>query len=471
MSNRDIAERIREDVSDTINEALIGHIGDRVTTSAEVRAKGGDTGGLSHLYGYTRWVVKRDLTVTVDDNSQDDPIWWHDVEITTPALYATEKSYDEVRTVIKALIERWWIWTPNSAALHIHYGRGTDYIPFNHLRKIGAFLFCGDPILSQMHTTNHRDETGLTWSPSNRYYSNIAHGMSAGQARRICQSRQDGQDVGIEGERVHFDVAAYRREIPPEERNLLKKGRVFPTVFERGELPGYVFNDHEYEVTLDAILATQPMEERAKGASNTQPISIPMGVLEILWCQSCPMVSMLHENYANGRAAYNFQLYGYDYKTRGAVFEGTKRTIEFRQPQGTIDPDEVLAHVKISVTLADFASRMSYNELYKWAIDMTSAEKTPEWYDVIDVLFDLGLAREAYFIERYHARDQGIVIPEEVERYYGVAANFAPLAAPRGRRLASMRSFVRNFFRLTRDEQRHIPDLMDRLAHGLPENE
>ncbi|KAI6081324.1 hypothetical protein F4821DRAFT_275101 [Hypoxylon rubiginosum] len=463
----DLEKLVEDSLGETINEALKGHIGDRVSTTDEVAEKEEE---LLHMSEYTRWVVKRDITVEVEGNSWDNAIYYLDVEITTPALYATEKSFDEIHTVTSALLKKWWIYAPVTAGLHVHYGRGTGFIPFHHLRNIGTFLFCADPILSQMYTKRRRDDEGaLLWSPSNRIYSNIGHGMTAEQARTVYE-RRGTQLVGDEGEIFDaFNKDTFHQEILPEEKNPLKKGRAFPTVFRRGELPGYVINQDSFSRTFNSYLRRHP-EGRARGARDTEPIALPVGAMELLFSKNCPTVSILHQNAQFGRAAYNFEEYGVGYKTRVQATNGDKRTIEFRQPQGTVDPDEVLAHVKILVTVADYACKMSNNEMFKWIIDLTQAEIQPHWYDVVDFLFDLGLVKEAFIIERYHARAQGIEISDVVREMYEAAANYPPLNAPRTGRLKSIQDYAESVFGLAEDvwdKVKQVPGMMAAMLKVL----
>ncbi|KAI4859177.1 hypothetical protein F4820DRAFT_467273 [Hypoxylon rubiginosum] len=472
---------IRHRLQNTIATALEGHRGDHVINSRDELDN--DEIVNSHIEDYMEWEVKRDESVRMASDRRDQ-LFWHDVEITSPALWATEKSFDEVRAVVNALTSSWWIISPPSSGLHVHYGRGWDHIPFEHLRKIGAFLYAADPILAQMHPENRRNND---YCPSNRLYSNLAHGATPDLARQRYEGLQ-GNPIDDEAEPVDTDdivreqaerLERKREEKEREEREReerekekrerkekekegkgeeeeeeeeevevkypdLRETRIrapdFPAVFKRGVLPGYNFSLQDFENCVDFLLLDQPDENLAPGTDREMPLDIPTGMLQILASQSAPIVSGLHENTRWGRSAYNFQAYGVMYRMPAQ----DKRTIEFRQPAGTLDVDEVLAHIKISVGVADFASRLSYGELYKWAVDTDQAEEHPEWYDVFDILYDMGLVEEARVIQRRHARDRGIEIIDEVAGTFRV-----PPPEPsnsRKRRFDQIQDFVSSVF-------------------------
>ncbi|XXH01441.1 hypothetical protein Hte_007801 [Hypoxylon texense] len=420
-----VAQRVIDLLTATVAEALKGSRGDRVATSGDQL---GETEN-RHLAQYTEWRVKRDTSVQVEGNIFSDDLFWHDVEVVSPALWATEPSFDEVRAVVNALNRRWWILAPRAAGLHIHYGRGNGYIPFEQLRKIGAFLYAADPILAQMHP-EHRRGTSEHY-PSNRLYSNLAHGATPELAMEMYLENVQSTPVDMELPGVGLDdcireEAGLReeRERREQEEGEQEKGKAeeggaedeemgdeeakeraptFPTVFKRGALPGYEFNPEFFE---------RPWEQ---GQGRTEPVDILTGVLQVLASDRAPVVSKLQSHLEWRRSAYNFEQYGTYYR---APRDPVKRTIEFRQAAGSTDADEVLAHIKIAVGLADFASTLSYGELWKWALDLSDAEEDPKWYDVFDILFELGLVDEARVIQRCLARDRDIVILDEATGAY-----------------------------------------------------
>ncbi|KAI1769821.1 putative amidoligase enzyme-domain-containing protein [Hypoxylon cercidicola] len=428
-SGEEVEKVIEKLLSATINEALEGHRGDRVVASAAELDVEVDN---FHLWEYMEWGVKRDVSVVVDDNEWENALYWHDVEITSPALYATENSFAEVRRVINALKAKWWVFAPESAGLHVHYSRGNDYIPFEHLRRIASFLYAGDPILVQMHPERRRNQT--EYCPSNRLYSGLAHGMTA----QIAKGGYTEGIVDVEGEPFYPGDFAGQQ---PEDRETRIRAPAFPTVFKRGSLPGYEFDQNEFNLNIHPLLIRTPTKEHAPNPDRSKPLSIPIGVLEILACDNAPSISLLQNNFIWERSAYNFEAY------KGSTYynnDGSKRTIEFRQAAGTLDADEVIAYCKIAVGLADFASRTDPNELFKMALDFSDAEENPKWYDVFDLLFDVGLAEEALVIQRGRAREHGIEIIDEVGGLY--QETLPPPSNPRKRRFDEMKEYVSSLF-------------------------
>ncbi|KAI6080780.1 hypothetical protein F4821DRAFT_273606 [Hypoxylon rubiginosum] len=331
------------------------------------------------------------------------PIYWHDVEITSPAFFATENSYDEIRRVVNALNEKWWLYAPKAAGLHVHYGRGSDWIPFEHIRKMSALLYAADPIIAQMHPEHRRR---CDFSQSNRLYSALAYGVSPVLAERKYRGEYDGQ-VGQEAEPIYPDNLDSRL---PEGRPTRTRAPTFPTVFKRGSLKSYEFDQGTFDGTGRFGLRNIQAEDLVPNPDRSKPLKIPVGLLQILACDKAPQVAILQQNFRNNRSAYSFDAYGRLYRTARPA----KRTVEFRQAPGTVDPDEIIAQCKICVGLGDFAGSTDTTELFKLIQDLISADGNPSWYDVFDLLFELDLVEEARIIQRRVARDNDIEIIDEI---------------------------------------------------------
>ncbi|KAF3067431.1 hypothetical protein GL218_08586 [Daldinia childiae] len=335
-------EVVQRQVEEVIRIALQGHEGDRVITRPEEST---DAEG-SHLRRYMGWGVGRDLSVLDYGLERDMSAYdWQDLEITSPALFATEKSFAEVHRVLTAIYNNFWVFAPETAGLHIHYGRGKEWIPIHHLRRIAAFLYAADPILTQMHPP-HRRESEKNFCPSNRHYSALAHGVSPAQAGRHLR-------VG------NLDEGHYEKDSvpsPPESRPEPETKRPgFIPIFKRGTLEGYKF-DKNYFASGEIEWAAEGgyLPERQVGKS----LDIISGVRELLSALSGPVISVLMQHKTWRRCAYNFA--AYDVGAYGAVHiygagpflqAQPKRTIEFRQATGTVNADEVVAHARVAVRL------------------------------------------------------------------------------------------------------------------------
>ncbi|KAL7619555.1 hypothetical protein AAE478_010095 [Parahypoxylon ruwenzoriense] len=390
----------RDRISEVINAAIQDHEGDRVVASEHEASHNPES---LHLKSYLQWHVKEDVSVYLPPEIQEETdmnnYLWENIEITSPALWATENSYAEVQHIIQTLSDTFWVVTPHTAGLHVHYGRGTDWIPFRDLRRIAAFLYAADPIIAQMHP-KHRRETA--YAPSNRLYSNLAHWMTTNQA-----SDQANAHTLEAGPELTDDSVSGRE---PEPRPTRARGPNFKSIFKRGMLEGYTFQPDLFNYTrIDGL------DENV----NT-PLSIPTAAQFLFASLNAPTVSMLMA-YDFYRAAYNFKPYAartyrqYRRARDGGVLRQRqeKRTVEFRQPASTFVPEEITTHCKIIVQMCEWASTVELNELWKLILDLSQVETNGEWYDVFDLLTDLGLNDEARVVQRQMANERGIKILNE----------------------------------------------------------
>ncbi|KAI1645204.1 uncharacterized protein F4817DRAFT_367066 [Daldinia loculata] len=397
---------VQRQVEEVIRVALQGHEGDRVITKPEELT---DAEG-SHLRRYTGWGVGRDMSVMAFNLERDMTVYdWQDLEITSPALFATEKSFAEVHHVLTAIYNNFWVFAPETAGLHIHYGRGKEWVPIHHLRRIAAFLYAADPILTQMHPP-HRRETERNYCPSNRHYSVLAHGISSAQAGRYL-------GVGNLVEEHHEeDPGPSPPGSAPEPKPGQEKGPRFTPIFKRGTLEGYKF-DKTYFTSGELEWAEG---EYLPGRQVDKSLDIQTAVRELLSAPSSPVISTLMQHRIFRRCAYNFAAYSVEaygavqiYGAGPLLRAQPKRTIEFRQATGTVNADEVVAHARIAVRLCEFACETDINALWIMILDFLQAETQPTWYDVFDLLFELGLANEAKVIQRQMAKQRGIEIVNE----------------------------------------------------------
>ncbi|KAI1801219.1 putative amidoligase enzyme-domain-containing protein [Daldinia bambusicola] len=389
-------------VQQVIDTAVQGYEGDRVITKDDELD---DVDG-NHLKPYTAWSVGRDLSVRPISQEKDmNGFLWQDLEIRSPALFATDESFAEVHYIVTVLYNNFWIYAPETAGLHIHYGRGKEWIPVHHLRRIAAFLFAADPILTQMHPSHRRERGYRDCCPSNRYYSVLAHGISTAQVSTNLS--------------LYLDEG-HHEEVLAEDSSGSKPGETgsldFTTIFKRGTLEGYSF-DRRYFTEGNVGWA---QGEYLPGRRVDKPIDIVTGARKLLSAPNALVVSALMQNRVHSRSAYNFMAYNPEGYGAVQLFGITrppaiqrKRTIEFRQAAGTVDADEVVAHARIAVRLAEFACEIDMNSLWRVILELAESEVDPKWYDIFDLLSDLGLGNEARFIQRQMARHRGIKIINE----------------------------------------------------------
>ncbi|OTB02010.1 hypothetical protein M426DRAFT_14002 [Hypoxylon sp. CI-4A] len=402
-STQSIQLTVRDRMLDVIREAIGDRRGDRVVAS---RQQISNNLNAWHLNNYTEWIVKRDMSVMMTgDVLSSDPnlqnFRWYDVEVTSPPLYATDRSWDELRRVVDAIRQTFWVFCPDTSGLHIHYGRGIDWIPFADLRRIAAFIFAADPILIQMQPEDRITGDGASFCHSNRLYGAMAHGSPSSEVMEHLNARNN--------EGAPETVSAANPSQNPKSKPKLERGTF---IFNRGSLPGYTLDEDHFR---DSNFAFNGRYVRVPGTVEGRPVNIPLGVRELLTCTNAPTLARLMRDQHPARFAYNFLAYDLELYRRVVMERGmpnpnhqNRRTIEFRQNAGTMDPDEVIAHAKVVVRLCEYASTIPLQELWKVVSDLHMAESHRDWYDVFDLLTELDLVEEARVIQRQIAKYRGI---------------------------------------------------------------
>ncbi|KAI8627126.1 hypothetical protein F5Y19DRAFT_465924 [Xylariaceae sp. FL1651] len=361
-----------------------------------------------HLRTYQDWTIGSDSSVNLTPDLANQPgigeYFWESVEIASPALWATGASWDEIRAVVQAITDEYWVLTPSTAGVHYHYGNGSDYIPFAKLRRIAAFLMAADPLLVQLHPEHRRDNYNCL---SNRLYSRVAHGIPA---ETVAQELE-----AAEVEEAPEDPRMQTARPTPSSRAAYQRTPALKVAFKRGQLTGYNFNQALFLTQVDADEVQR---------ENPQPLEIPYAVRELLRCVNAPTVAELMSTRrgTGDRPAYSFSQYRFpSYKkpmmlgSRIDRRRQPKRTVEFRQMAATTDPDVVVAHGKVIVRLCEWAVEADLEHLWKVVLDCAVAEDNGDWYDVFDLLAELDLVAEARVLQRDVAQFRGETIPGEDE--------------------------------------------------------
>ncbi|RYP61416.1 hypothetical protein DL769_007701 [Monosporascus sp. CRB-8-3] len=393
---------------------VIDHVRHTITLALEKKLRGKtrviaspqdlDDREARHLGPYMGWTVEREGTAPMPEDilgqSGVSDYMWVDLEVKSPALWATDGAFLEILDVVQALQQTYWTCTPPTTALQFHYGCGKDYIPFRNLRRIAALLYAADPLLAQLHPQHRRNNT---YSLSNRLYSILAHGLT--------ESVANGDSEAPETEPEAPD---HRGEGSDSQREVKVQGSTkFKTVFARGMLTGYDISAHTFYITdPDTPLSLGPV--RVPRGYTCKPLGILTAVREILHCTTTPGISE-RMGTLRERPAYDFGAYADSRYMRETPRrrQQPKRTIEFRQAAGTMDPDEVVAHAKVVVRLCEWASTAHLAEFWKLILDCEAGESTPSWFDVFDLLARLDLNAEAKVLQRSMAPRYGIEILDE----------------------------------------------------------
>lgn len=315
------------------------------------------------LEGYSKWTVKPDYSLMLPENhgilGKYDGYHWVCVEVTSPALWATQESFEEIIKVCEILRTKFITLITESCGLHIHWGLGNNWVPVHHLRKVAALLLACDPLLAQLHHESRKDNYHCF---SNRYFSEVAQRTLSG--KQVNKSI-DGEPL----ESLAFDQCSLRRASSP----------LFSRCIAAGSLVGYPFRPDRVPVSMEKF-----------HTSIRAPQCIPNAARELLGCSLPEAVGRLMNSsskISTRKLAFNFRNY-----TPGFYGESdVKRTIEFRQCAGTLNGDEVVAFAKLYIGLCEFAGKATINEL--WYLIMRCAEAeiaAAEWPDVTeDDVFDI----------------------------------------------------------------------------------
>lgn len=335
------------------------------------------TDGYKSLEGYSQWSVKPDYSIMLPDNhgilGKYRGYHWVCVEVTSPALWASPESFEEVQRVCEILRTNFLTLITDSCGLHIHWGLGSGWVPVHHLRKAAALLLACDPLLAQLQPESRKDNYHCL---SNRYFSEVAQSTLSGE-------QIDKSIVEDALESLIFDQRAGGGA------EHVSGPRIFSRRIAAHSLKGYSFKPDQVPVSVEKFYTSLRL-----------PQSIPDAAQELLSCSLPEAVGMLMHSssrISTRKLAFNFRNYIPGFYGEPDV----KRTIEFRQCAGTLNGEEVIAFAKLYIGLCEFAGKSESNRLWNMILKCAEAEvATAEWHnvtgdDVFDILVEAGLAQEA----------------------------------------------------------------------------
>ncbi|KAI1780137.1 putative amidoligase enzyme-domain-containing protein [Hypoxylon cercidicola] len=112
---------------------------------------------------------------------------WIPMEIRSPAFWAREESYKEISYVVNLLKSCYRLRVNPTCGFHVHVGNGRKFFPADTIKRLGAFLWAADPILSRLHAPWRRVNE---FSPSIRYLSKLAcEGKDAAAIEKSLKER------------------------------------------------------------------------------------------------------------------------------------------------------------------------------------------------------------------------------------------------------------------------------------------
>ncbi|XXG94804.1 hypothetical protein Hte_001062 [Hypoxylon texense] len=96
---------------------------------------------------------------------------WIPIEVRSPALWAGEEAYEEIRCVVNLLTYHYRLRVNPTCGFHVHVGNGRRFFPADSIKRLGGLLWAADPMLSRLHAPWRRVNR---YCPSIRYLSKLA---------------------------------------------------------------------------------------------------------------------------------------------------------------------------------------------------------------------------------------------------------------------------------------------------------
>ncbi|XDG06687.1 hypothetical protein ABKA04_006302 [Annulohypoxylon sp. FPYF3050] len=119
--------------------------------------------------------------------------FWHFLKIRSPVMWSRDDSFGQIQRVVNLLTASFRFRVNPTCTFAVSVGNGTKLFTAATIKRIGAFLWAGDPLFSRIHAPWRRVHDG---SRSIRLDSNLAHGATAKEASEKCEDeRSKGVDT------------------------------------------------------------------------------------------------------------------------------------------------------------------------------------------------------------------------------------------------------------------------------------
>ncbi|KAI2629586.1 putative amidoligase enzyme-domain-containing protein [Hypoxylon sp. NC1633] len=120
------------------------------------------------LHYKENWDVATDISVNEVFREEYE---WANVEIRSPAMWATEQAFEEIRYVVNVLTSNLRVIINPTCGFHVHVGNGRKFFQPQTIKRLGSFLWAADPMLSRIHPPWRRV---FEYCPSIRHESRLA---------------------------------------------------------------------------------------------------------------------------------------------------------------------------------------------------------------------------------------------------------------------------------------------------------
>lgn len=356
------------------------------------------------------------------------------LEIRSPALIAEAGSFEELKRVVSLLRQTFRLRLNETTGFHVHVGIGAQKLPPRAVRRLAQFLWCADGMLSQLHPPERMMNQ---FCPSIRHSSQLAQGKfdqwRQGEEQIADLGRFIGRPTASTPAVDHEDPAMVSDRLTALQEN----PHSFPTLDARsgsprqtGRLPPVRTSPYEddearrrHRIGRGWELATltrrdflgrdilHPLEFGMPFSPSQETCTSVMSGLRVLCGPEmyADTTRAIHQLLGHTGQRFNYNSLAYDFMDSGAL--EIRRTIEFREAVGSVDPSWVAAWAKICSRIVEFCLEAEEDVFVELLMSVVEAELSFEAtgdsrYDVVDLVNDLGLHNEAELVEKILTGDR-----------------------------------------------------------------
>ena len=359
---------------------------------------------------------------------------WVGVEIRSPALVAEAGSFDEIKRVVTLLRNRFRLRLNDTTGFHVHVGMGAHKLPPRTIRRLAQLLWCAEGTLSQLHPpermlnqfcpsirhSSHLARGGLEhWRVAERESLNLAEYL--GRSTSPAEDQEDPTEVSnrlavLQQSTNSFSALNSRldplrlQRFPPvranpygiegaRRRHHSKWGRELTPLTRRGFLEQGLLHPHEV-----GMATLEPSESCTSVVDGLSVLC-----QQEMYAETARAVNEL-SGYIGQR--FNYNLLAYEFQDLGDL--EIRRTVEFREAAGSLDPPWVAAWSRICSRIVEFCLEATEGVFVDVLMRVVEAELAFEVsgeemrYDVVDLLNDLGLRDEAKLVEKILMGDRDV---------------------------------------------------------------
>ncbi|KAI1456618.1 hypothetical protein F4805DRAFT_458618 [Annulohypoxylon moriforme] len=394
------------------------------------------------LHDFSKWTFKGDGSLREHDRST---AWfkkyqWVDVEIGSPVEPTTPIAYEILNYARQLLTSTYRCRVNDSCGLHVHVGKGFEPFDLVNMRRISALVWSSEHLFVNL---NHPSRQSNFQTPTLRTRTVMAvekyrdrHAEKRSEyeleacldylarevrhGERLISFRAENSNEEIwkafvkTREDGHYEPFQWKspggqssEAFVPIDSN---EKSIDEEIMDRAEKMAAEL-DFRYPTEIDqpCRIRTMPRMENVKQEvkwdrrflESDEEVGEDPGVFEgvrqLFDCpSSCDIASLM---YPRARGYVNFNLYDGDNIDR-LDRHGTKRTIEFRGAEGTLD-SWVVTWAKICVGIVRFALYSPSDEFLRVLMKCDSSNKEVEKFDCIDFLDEIGLPAEAALAEKH----------------------------------------------------------------------